>query len=70
MMRATVVTPQQAENYYRQENYYSQEESKQNSAWFKNLEIRVTLLEESKSFKSLCVKALRFWDSTKSVTLV
>ena len=34
MMRATVVTPQQAENYYRQENYYSKEESKQNSEWY------------------------------------
>ena len=34
MMRATVVTPQQAENYYRQENYYSKKESKQNSEWY------------------------------------
>ena len=40
------------------------------AAWFKNLGIRVTLLEESKSFKSLCVKALRFWNSNQSVTLV
>ena len=40
------------------------------SAWFKNLGIRVTLLEESKSFKSLFVMGLRFWGSTQSVTLV
>ncbi len=33
-MRATVVTPKQAENYYRQENYYSKEESKKNSEWY------------------------------------
>ncbi len=40
------------------------------TAWFKNLGIRVTLLEDSKSFKSLWGKALTFCDSTQSVTLV
>ena len=34
MLRATVVSPKQAENYYRQENYYSKKESKQNSQWY------------------------------------
>ncbi len=34
MLKATVVSPQQAENYYRQENYYSKEESKKNSEWY------------------------------------
>ena len=34
MLKATVVSPQQAENYYRQENYYSKKESKQNSEWY------------------------------------
>ena len=36
MMRPTVITPKQAENYYRKENYYSKEESKQNSEWVSN----------------------------------
>ena len=34
MLKANVVSPQQAEHYYRQENYYSQEESKKNSQWY------------------------------------
>ena len=34
MFKATVISPQQAEHYYRQENYYSEEESQQNSEWY------------------------------------
>ena len=34
MLKATVVSPKQAEHYYRQENYYSKEESVKNSQWF------------------------------------
>lgn len=34
MFKATVISPQQAEHYYRQENYYSEEESQQNSQWY------------------------------------
>ena len=34
MLKATVVTPKQAEHYYRQENYYSKKESVENSQWY------------------------------------
>lgn len=34
MLKATVITPAQAEHYYRQENYYSKEESVKNSQWY------------------------------------
>ena len=34
MFKATVISPQQAIHYYRQENYYSEEESQQNSQWY------------------------------------
>ena len=34
MLKATKITPAQAEHYYRQENYYSKEESVKNSHWF------------------------------------
>ena len=33
MLKATVVTPKQAEHYYRQENYYSKKESVKNTTW-------------------------------------
>ena len=33
MLKATVISPQQAEHYYRQENYYSKKESIANSQW-------------------------------------
>lgn len=33
MLKATVVSPKQAEHYYRQENYYSKKESVKNSQW-------------------------------------
>ena len=34
MLKATVVSPKQAEHYYRQENYYTKEESAKNSQWY------------------------------------
>ena len=34
MLKATKITPAQAEHYYRQENYYSKEESQKNSQWY------------------------------------
>ena len=46
MMRPTVITPKQAENYYRKENYYSKEQSKQNSEWFNRGAERLELVGE------------------------